>query len=73
MSSKHATRLAIVHGTDLADQRDRLVAKLEAQDTWLRDHPDHPDFEQRVDLWIANLREYERVCDALAEAGKVLA
>lgn len=66
------TNHALSIATELALHRDQLAEKLNVQDTWLRDHPDHPKAEQRTDQWIRNLREYESICDALNEAKTVL-
>jgi hypothetical protein len=61
--NSHVLQLA----TELAQARDRLAEKLEAQDGWLTAHPDHPKTKQRTDQWIRNLRNYEQISDVLAD------
>lgn len=55
-------------GETLTARRDRPQARLEAGWTRIaRVEADGGDSESRTDFWIALLREYERVCDRLAD------
>ena len=62
-------------GADLKQHSDDLVSKLEKGEAWLQAHgdddPPHPQWQQREDQWIAWLKEYEAVMDAL-ERGKAV-
>ncbi len=62
-------------GADLKAHSDDLVSRLEKGEAWLQAHgdddPPHPQWQQREDQWLAWLKEYEAVMDAL-ERGKAV-
>lgn len=58
-------------GAELKGRSDELVSLMERGEKWLADHEDHPQFAEREDQWIAWLREYEAIEDALERAKEV--
>lgn len=50
---------------ELEPHVDRLAAKLETQWQWFDDNPDDPKVDARTKAFIATLRTYEVVCDAI--------
>jgi hypothetical protein len=62
----------IDQGIALTEQRDALVAKLEARWIWLRDNPTHPKHDERQRAALADLTAYEAMEDRLREAAKNL-
>lgn len=63
-------------GADLKAHSDELVTKLEKGEAWLQAHgdddPPHPQWQQREDQWLAWLKEYEAIMDALERGKDVL-
>lgn len=48
--------------------RDACVVWMKKKESWFAGNTDHPKFEDRADAWIAKLREYEALCDAIKRA-----
>lgn len=63
-------------GADLKQHADELVSKLEKGEAWLQAHgddePPHPQWQSREDQWLAWLKEYTAVMDALERGKDVL-
>jgi len=64
--------VVLTRGVEAAKEAKRLYAWLDRANDWCTAHPDHLEFIAREDRWIATLREYEIVCDAVFAAEAVL-
>lgn len=62
----HASAVAL--GMALADERDDLLAKLETRWRWLDDHLNHPQFSDREEAVLEDLKIYMEQQDALNAA-----
>lgn len=69
---KARLRLLYQSGTRLTQRSNDLVSKMERGQKWLDTHKDHPQHRSREDEWIAWLKEYEFLQDALNDAKDVL-
>jgi hypothetical protein len=56
---------------EMARAADSVVDWLTEKESWFARNPTHPKFEQREDAWIAKLREYEALCDAIGRTPTV--
>lgn len=53
-------------------ERNRLDRKLCAQWAWFDVHPGHPETEAKTEIFVRTIARYERVCDEIDAARKVL-
>lgn len=63
-----AQRFLVQRATDLDAERVALVGQLEAGYRFIEDHPDHLDRNVYENQWIAWVRDYEAIEDALNTA-----
>lgn len=66
----HSSALAMA--LNMADERDTLKAKLETRWNWLNANPGHDQFVEREDAVLEDLKRYEALEDALANAANAL-
>lgn len=63
---------AIALAIALADERDVVEQRLETRWKWLNANPGHPQFVEREDAVLADLKRYEAIQDQLIVAADVL-
>lgn len=63
---------AVALALALADERDRLVERMDRRWAWLDANGGHPQFIEREDAVLADIQEYERIEDALRDAAAAL-
>lgn len=58
-------------GVDLKGRSDQLVQSMDRGEAWLQKNEGHEKFTERENQWIAWLKEYEAIEDALRVAAEV--